>query len=125
MNDGNNNFKITRFFSLYGASKAIARDFDMDGDRDIAAIAFYDDPNEQADTFLYLENTGNMTFSYASTPVAKQGKWITMEACDFDRDGDQDIVLGSFVYTVGELSKLFTRGVESFPQLLILWNDRK
>lgn len=125
MNDGRNNFKITQFFPFYGASKAVARDFDRDGDLDIAAIAFYDDPQEQAHTFLYLENKGRLTFSAASTPVAENGKWITMEACDFDRDGDQDIVLGSFVYSVGELTKLLTKGVESFPQVVILWNDIK
>jgi hypothetical protein len=73
-------------------------------DKDVAAIAFYDDPNEQAHTFLYLENKGGMTFSPASTFAAENGKWITMEACDFDGDGDQDIILGSFVYTVGELT---------------------
>lgn len=125
MNDGRNNFKITRFFPFYGASKAVARDFDNDGDLDIAAIAFYDDPKEQANTFLYLENKGNQKFSSASTPVAANGKWITMEACDFDRDGDQDIILGSFVFTVNDFSKLITQGIEWFPQVMILWNDEK
>jgi hypothetical protein len=124
MNDGKNNFKIAQFFPFYGANKAIARDFDGDGDLDIAAIAF-DNPQEQSHTFLYLENKGSLTFSSASTPAAENGKWITMEACDFDRDGDQDIILGSFVYTVGELTKLLTTGIESFPQMVILWNDRK
>lgn len=125
MNDGRNNFKITRFFPFYGASKAVARDFDNDGDLDIAAIAFYDDPKEQANTFLYLENKGNLTFSSASTPTTTNGKWITMEACDFDRDGDQDIILGSFVFTVNDYSKLVTQGVEWFPQVMVLWNDKK
>ena len=124
MNDGKNNFRITKFFPFYGASKAVARDFDMDGDVDIAAIAFYDDPDEQAQTFLYLENKGGEKFSPATTAAAENGKWITMEACDFDRDGDQDIVLGSFVYSVNELAKLVTRGLDAFPQVVVLWNDR-
>jgi len=125
MNDGRNNFKITKFFPFYGASKAVARDFDNDGDLDIAAVAFYDDPKEQANSFLYLENKGNLVFSSASTPVAANGKWITMEACDFDRDGDQDIILGSFVFTVNDFSKLIAQGIEWFPQVMILWNDEK
>ncbi|HTF27685.1 MAG TPA: hypothetical protein VK625_02510, partial [Flavitalea sp.] len=74
---------------------------------------------------LYLENKGDLTFSSASTPVAANGKWITMEACDFDRDGDQDIILGSFVFTVNDFSKLVNQGVEWFPQVMILWNDEK
>ena len=125
MNDGKNNFKIAQFFPFYGASKAVARDFDKDGDLDIAAIAFYDDPKEQANTFLYLENKGGLMFSSSSILAAENGKWITMEACDFDRDGDQDIILGSFVYTLRELTQLVTKGLESFPQIVILWNDRK
>lgn len=124
MNDGKNNFMISRFFPFYGASKAVARDFDMDGDIDIAAIAFYDDPDEQAQTFLYLENKGGENFLPATTAAAGNGKWITMEACDFDHDGDQDIILGSFVYSVNELAKLVTKGLENFPQLVVLWNDK-
>jgi hypothetical protein len=125
MNDGNDNFKIAKFFAFYGASKAVARDFDLDGDLDIAAIAFYDDPDGLAQTFVYLENKGDLVFTSATTPAAGNGKWITMEACDFDRDGDQDIILGSFVYSVNELAKLVTRGLERFPQVVILWNERK
>lgn len=125
MNDGKNNFKISRFFPFYGVSKAIARDFDGDGDLDIAAIAFYDDPAQPAHSFLYLKNNGQLLFSSASLPVAQNGKWITMEAGDLDHDGDEDIVLGSFVYSMGELGKLVTKGVESFPQAIILWNDKK
>jgi hypothetical protein len=124
MNDGKNNFKITQFFPFYGASKAVARDFDMDGDLDIAAISFYDDPDEQAQTFLYLEDKGGENFAPATTPAAENGKWITMEACDFDHDGDQDVVLGSFVYSVNELAKLVTKGLHAFPQVVVLWNDK-
>jgi hypothetical protein len=124
MNDGKNKFTVTQFFPFYGASKAIARDFDNDGDPDIAAIAFYDDPDEQAQTFLFLENKGDQTFMPSTTPAAENGKWITMEACDFDRDGDEDIILGSFVYSVNELAKLVTKGLEAFPQVVVLWNDK-
>ncbi len=125
MNDGRNNFNIAQFIPFYGASKAVARDFDKDGDLDIAAIAFYDDPQEQANTFLYLENKGNLVFAASSTAAAENGKWITMEACDFDRDGDEDIVLGSFVYSFNELTKLLNKGLESFPQVVVLWNDKR
>ena len=124
MNDGKNNFKIRRFFPLYGTSKAIARDFDHDGDLDIAAISFYDDPENPAQAFLYLENKGGLNFVPESTPLTANGKWLTMEVGDFDHDGDDDIALGSYIYSMGELTKLLKKGVESFPQAIILWNDK-
>ena len=42
LNDGKDNFKEAWFYPLYGTSKAVAKDFDGDGDIDIAAISFYD-----------------------------------------------------------------------------------
>ena len=42
-----------------------------------------------------------------------------------DNDGDEDIVLGSYFQTVGEMTKLVFKGIEVFPQLLILSNQKK
>ncbi|MFT3844073.1 MAG: VCBS repeat-containing protein [Lacibacter sp.] len=125
MNDGKNNFKVTKFIPFYGASKAVARDFDGDGDLDIAAVSFYDDPADPGQAFLYLENKGGLQFTSSSTAAAENGKWLTMEAADIDKDGDEDIILGSFVYSMGELTNLISKGIESFPQIVILWNDHK
>ncbi len=123
LNDGKNNFKETLFFPYYGASKAMAYDFDNDGDLDIAAISFYDDPEKPEQSFIYMENTGNLNFSVSSTEVAASGKWLTMDIGDLDHDGDMDIFLGSYIQSMGELSKLLFKGVETFPQTIVLWND--
>jgi hypothetical protein len=125
LNDGKDNFKPAWFFPLYGASKAIARDFDLDGDLDIAATSFYSDLANPAHSLIYLANNGKMEFKAFSTPMAATGKWLTMEAADFDQDGDTDIVLGSYFHTIGEMSKLISRGQLTFPQLLVLTNRRK
>ena len=125
MNDGKNNFKIKKFIPFYGACKAVARDFDHDGDLDIAAVSFYDDPQDPGHAFLYLENKGNFQFSPSSTAVAENGKWLTMEIADINHDGYDDIILGSFIFSVGELTKLVAKGVANFPQAIILWNDHK
>ena len=125
LNDGKDNFREACFYPLYGASKAIARDFDKDGDMDIAAVSFYSDPENPAHGFIYLSNEGQLNFNAFSAPEAAQGKWLTMEAADFDQDGDVDIVLGSYFHTLGEMTRLMARGVLSFPQLLVLTNQKK
>jgi FG-GAP-like repeat len=125
INDGRDNFKEAVFLPLFGTSKAVARDFDKDGDLDIAAIAFYTELDQPEHNFLYFENNGNWNFKAYSTPEAAQGKWLTMETGDFDKDGDEDIVLGSYFHTVGEMTQLMFRGIATFPQLLVLKNNLK
>jgi hypothetical protein len=125
MNNGSNQFAQTFFFPLYGTSKALARDFDGDGDLDIAAISFYDDLDHPEQGFVYLKNNGNYFFDASTIPAAANGKWLTMETLDIDNDGDSDIVLGSFIYSIAEMIGLINKGVEHFPQLLLLTNIKK
>jgi hypothetical protein len=83
---------------MYGASKAIARDFDQDGDLDIAAISFFPDYQRQPLCgFVYLENKGNLQFEPSTFKEAAAGHWLTLESGDVDLDGDQDLLLGSFI----------------------------
>lgn len=125
LNDGKNQFKQAYFYPLYGTSKTVARDFDQDGDLDIAAIAFYANLEQPEYGFVYLQNEGNLTFTPQISPEAANGKWLCMETGDFDRDGDEDIVLGSYFHTAAEVAQLAVYGVASFPQLLVLSNVRK
>ncbi|MBE9466291.1 VCBS repeat-containing protein [Dyadobacter sp. UP-52] len=125
LNDGKDNFKQMFFYPLYGTSKAIARDFDNDGDIDLAAISFYTELDNPEQRFIYLSNEGELHFKAFSTPAAANGKWLTMDAADFDHDGDQDIVLGSYFHNLSELTTLIFQGITSFPQLLVLTNGTK
>lgn len=125
LNDGKNQFTEKFFYPLYGTSKALARDFDLDGDLDIAAIAFYTNLEQPEHGFVYLNNEGSLNFTATATPDAAAGKWLCMEAGDFDRDGDQDIILGSYFHTAAELAQLAVHSVSSFPQLLVLYNQKK
>jgi FG-GAP-like repeat len=124
LNDGRDNFKEAFFYPYSGAGKAMARDFDNDGDLDIAVISFYAELKQPEHSFQYLQNEGNFTFTAHSTPEAAAGKWLTMEVGDFDKDGDIDIVLGSYFHHFGEMTKLLFRGIESFPQLVVLKNQK-
>ncbi|HWY36556.1 MAG TPA: VCBS repeat-containing protein, partial [Nitrosopumilaceae archaeon] len=97
LNDGQNHFTQKYFFPINGCYKAIARDFDGDGDLDIAAISFFADYARQPEEgFVYLENKGNFEFQPFTLPEAKSGRWLTMDAADLDGDGKIDIVLGNF-----------------------------
>src|SRR5262249_1038517 len=68
LNDGRNHFRESFFYPLYGAYKAVARDFDGDGDLDLAVIAFYPDFEQEApESFVYLENKGGLKFDAFSS----------------------------------------------------------
>ena len=97
LNDGHNHFTQSWFFPMNGAFKAIAADFDHDGDLDIIAISFFPDYKKSPEeSFIYLENKGGLSFVPFSFPECTQGRWLNMDANDLDGDGDLDIVLGSF-----------------------------
>ncbi len=122
LNDKKDNFTQAWFYPMYGASKAVARDFDGDGDLDIAATSFYANLPQPEESFVYFSNEGRLNFTPFSTPEAAAGKWLTMETADFDGDGDLDIVLGSYFHTMGEMTQLLFKGITTFPQLLVLEN---
>ncbi|MBO9613214.1 MAG: VCBS repeat-containing protein [Dyadobacter sp.] len=100
LNKGNFQFEKSWFYPVNGATKAVAADFDGDGDLDLASIAFFadlvDNPREK---FLYFRNESSksaLKFQPFSPPVARYGRWICMDVKDWDGDGDPDIVLGNY-----------------------------
>ena len=107
LNDGFWNFSQEYFFPINGCYKAMAADFDGDGDMDIATISFFADYQRQPEEgFVYLENEGNLNFKPHSMPETIRGRWLTMDVADLNGDGKPDIFLGNFSVAPGFIQSL-------------------
>ena len=99
MNDGKNNFKEGYFYPAYGATKTLARDFDADGDVDLAMIAFFSENDKgKNESFLYFQNQGKLQFKVSNLNLPDDARYMSMDAGDFDKDGDIDLLLGNFQF---------------------------
>lgn len=125
LNHGDLRFEEAYFYPMYGAFGAKAADFDNDGDMDVAAISFFPDfAIEKRESFVLLQNNGEMDFSAHSTPKLNEGRWMTLGAGDIDGDSDIDIVLGGANIPTGMFAYMDTYRAlaESAPSILILGN---
>jgi hypothetical protein len=112
---------------LNGAFKAVAGDFDLDGDLDIAAISFFPDYEKSPEeSFVLLENSGNMRFKASTFRECISGRWLALDAGDLDSDGDVDIVLGSYIHGPSDVPDgLMLNWEKAGPSVLILRNKAK
>ena len=127
-NQGNWQFKQTYFYHINGASKVMAADFDGDGDMDMAVTAFFADfKYNPAEGFTYLEQTSPGKYKAYNPPISKYGRWLTMEVCDIDHDGDMDILLGNFSIYADRLinQKDFKPNWDLFQPIIMLENKSK
>jgi hypothetical protein len=124
LNNGKNKFKEALFLPVNGVGKAIAKDFDQDGDLDLASIAYFPDYKDKPEeAFIYWENKGNLLFQASSFKQVSDGRWITMDAGDIDSDGDIDIVLGNANFTVGNIpARLKNKWDTTSSAILVLEN---
>lgn len=125
LNDGQNHFKESFFQQLYGASMAIARDFDNDGDLDIAAVAFFPDFAKTPERgFVYLENVNGKMQPYTA-PQAIDGRWLLLEPADLDGDGYLDLILSALNFDDGITTDIGYRWKDNPVDFLVLKNKGK
>ena len=128
LNDTKNRFEEAYFYPMYDCNKAMARDFDNDGDLDIVGASLFVDYEGNSDVkegVVFLTNNGEFDFEASFLPNPTHANWLTMEVADFDKDGLLDVILGGFVYDIGELFNIISAtGVSELPQLLLLTQKR-
>ena len=125
VNDGSNHFREAFFLEHPGAYQAHAADYDHDGDQDIAAISFFPDYARQPQTgFVFYQNDGQDQFTRNTFSQATRGRWIRMLSYDHEGDGDEDVLLGSFVGLPpsGDRTGLYEQWMEGKLPLLLLEN---
>ncbi|MEW6302392.1 MAG: VCBS repeat-containing protein [Verrucomicrobiota bacterium] len=127
LNEGNNRFREAWHYPMYGAYRAKAVDFDEDGDLDIAAISFFPDyQGAFKESFVYLENTGNLQFQPSTFSESIAGRWLTFDAGDVDGDGDIDLVLGAWNRSFHDVPEILAKEwALRGPTVLILRNTLK
>lgn len=129
LNNGQNEFEEKWFYPIYGATRLMANDYDLDGDIDLAVISFFPDydfvPKEN---FIFLENKNTTLFDFESSTFSEplEGRFLVMEEGDVDKDGDVDILLGSFMLFPGKTYKSITdQWIAEKADLFLLENKRK
>ncbi|RIK74139.1 MAG: hypothetical protein DCC67_16975 [Planctomycetota bacterium] len=120
-------FAQAHFLRMDGVAKAVAADYDGDGDQDVAAISAYPDWRaRQPVAFVLFTNEGGGAFSAATIAPEYSGQPITMDAGDLDGDGDVDVVLGGASWAPNLADPLLTqasRQIARVPAVLVLRNQ--
>ena len=100
-NRGTFPFDEHRLLTMPGVHRAVAADFDGDGDLDVAAVALIphdllpDDSGARLDSIVWLEQTTHGQF-VRHVIEHSACNHVTLVAGDFDDDGDVDLVTGGY-----------------------------
>lgn len=93
-------FRQELFFPLDGANGAVAEDFDLDGDIDIAAISYFPNLEQGLDaaSFVYLKNEEGRFEAHYVEGLGGLGRFVAITTGDLDGDGDKDIALANLAF---------------------------
>lgn len=123
LNKGHNQFEEKWFYPINGAYDAIPRDFDKDGDTDLASIAFFADyDNTPREGFVFFENEGKLSFNPYHHPGASGGRWIAIDVADWTGNGLDDIILANFSLGPTRVKSLIQKKFSEGPHFVLLEN---
>lgn len=121
-NLGDLKFAYHRLTDLPGAYRALAGDFDLDGDLDILAVVWLPPMAKPASimastpaSIICLEQTAPQVF-VRHTLESGAPYYATFEVADFDADGDLDFALGP--------GPLVANALQSRQWLTVWWNQK-
>lgn len=121
LNDGDGEFEQEWFYPLFGASGLEVNDFDQDGDLDLFVLSFFPDPKQTPrQDLIYFRQSGNGDFEPFVIQENIDSHWLTMTKGDSDRDGDIDLVVGTF-----EFNDLYGKPTKPWKPFIFLWNELK
>lgn len=121
LNDGDGKFEENWFYPLHGASGIEVGDFDQDGDMDLVVLSFFPDSNQRPrQDLMYFRQDSSGDFEPFVIQENIDSHWLTMTKGDLDRDGDEDLVIGTF-----EFDDLYKKPSKPWRPFIILRNSLK
>jgi hypothetical protein len=124
-NKGDNTFQEVWFHPMAGASEIRQNDFDLDGDQDLLAIAYFPDYRTSAESSILLFENRRDTFVPFLVTGSTTGRWMTMDTGDFDFDGDIDAVIAALNFEPGVPRNIIEQWQQKPVSLLVLRNKTR
>lgn len=110
-NLGRYQYQFHNLARFYGASKALARDLDGDGDLDVVASSWNNYWNEEGrQTLIWFENVGDKHFQ-AHRMLGEPESIVAFDIADIDNDGRVEIVAG--IFKIDLLKRYWEKKVEN------------